>query len=281
MTHEKRPGPAQRLGRRRLMRFAGKNPDEPLGPEDWEAYYRLGTHRTSRVIKRGLRALPSDPRCRFCGAPFKGVGGRVVRPLGYAQSRKNPQLCAVCVELAPPGGTTTDLGVLFADIRGFTAWSEQARPAEVSALLRRFYAHAERTLFPEAIIDKLIGDEVMALYLPMLGPVGDLPALMLDHARRLLEAVAGGDDATDGIGVGVGLDFGEAYVGNIGDRDLFDFTAVGDVVNTAARLQGQAGAGEIVLSGRLAAMLDEVPGEPVDLVLKGKAEPVSAYRVIV
>lgn len=281
MTREGHPGLAGRLARRKLMRFAGKDPDEPLGPEDWEAYYRLGTHRTSRVIKRGLRTLPSDPRCRFCGAPFKGIGSHVVRHLGYTPSRKNPQLCAVCVELAPPGGTTTDLGVLFADIRGFTAWSEGARPAEVSALLRRFYAHAERTLFPDAIIDKLIGDEVMALYLPLLGADGDLPALMLDHARRLLEAVAGGDGTADGIGVGVGLDFGEAYVGNIGDRDLFDFTAVGDVVNTAARLQGQARAGEIVLSGRLAAMLDEVPGEPVELMLKGKSEPVPAYRVTV
>jgi adenylate cyclase len=269
------------VGRRRIKRLAGKDADEPLGPEDWEAYYELGTLRINRVIKRGLRALPSEPRCRFCGAPFKGVGGRIVRPLGYRPSRKNPQICAVCVELAPPGGTTTDLGVLFADIRGFTTWSEQARPAEVSALLRRFYAHAEQTLFPDAIIDKLIGDEVMALYLPLMGASDDLPAMMLEHARSLLAAVAGGEDATDRIGVGVGLDFGEAYVGNIGDRGLFDFTAVGDVVNTAARLQGQAAAGEIVLSARLAAMLDEPPGEPVDHMLKGKAEPVAAYRVTV
>ena len=116
-----------------------------------------------------LRALPSSPRCGICGAPFAGFGSRLVRPLGYRPSRKNPDLCATCVEASPPGGMTTEVGVLFADLRGFTRLSEQSDPEEVSALLRRFYACAERVLFPEAVIDKLIGDEVMALYLPMYG----------------------------------------------------------------------------------------------------------------
>ena len=138
-------------------------------------------------------------------------------------------------------------------------------------------------LFPGAIIDKLIGDEVMALYLPFIEAHnhGDSVAdVMVGHARGLLDAVGYGSGKGPFAELGIGLDFGEAYVGNIGDRNLFDFTAVGDVVNTASRLQGQAGAGEIVLSDRVAAGLSTPAGEPVELELKGKSEPQRAFRVV-
>jgi adenylate cyclase len=135
-------------------------------------------------------ALPGTPRCGMCGAPFAGAGSVVVRPLGYRPSRKNPHLCATCVEASPPGGAKMITGVMFADLRGFTERSEGVDPSEVSATLRRFYQAAEQVLFPKAIIDKLIGDEVMALYLPYLEAGGDaVPELMLDHARDLLDAV--------------------------------------------------------------------------------------------
>lgn len=75
---------------------------------------------------------------------------------------------------------------------------------------------------------------------------------MLDHARRLLDAVGYGSGFAPFAEVGIGLDVGEAFVGNIGQRALYDFTAVGDVVNTASRLQGAAGEGEIVFSQRVA-----------------------------
>ena len=87
-------------------------------------------------------------------------------PLGFRPSRKNPTVCSVCVEFSPPGGMTMHTGVLFADLRGFTARFAGADPQEAVALLRRFYRCAEDVLFPDALIDKVIGDEVMALYLP-------------------------------------------------------------------------------------------------------------------
>jgi adenylate cyclase len=173
-------------------------------------------------------------------------------------------------------------GILFADLRGFTTRSEGADPAETSALLRRFYRCAEDVLFPDAVIDKLIGDEVMALYLPDLTRRfgrDEVPRVMLDHAVGLLRAVGYGSVEGPFVEMGIGLDFGEAFVGNIGQRALYDFTAVGDVVNTASRLQGSAGAGEIMLSDRVAERLPERTGTRVELSLKGKSAPQVAYRV--
>jgi adenylate cyclase len=279
----------QRQALKGLVKQAHKHPDEPLSPADWDAYWRLGAQRGSRAMKGFLRALPSSPRCGFCGAPFSGFGARVAGPMGYRPSRKNPNLCAVCVEAAPPGGTTIEIGVLFADLRGFTSESELQTPQEVSAKLRRFYAHAEKVLFPEALIDKLIGDEVMALYVPPFilrtsEAVDDrgrrqVAKVMLAHTRQLLERAGYGSSGEPDFAVGIGLDFGEAFVGNIGDTAVHDFTAVGDVVNTAARLQSHAAGGEVLLSARLARLLPEPVGVPEMVVLKGKQEPVDVRRV--
>jgi adenylate cyclase len=271
----------QRMVLRRLRRAAHKDGGEPLAPEDWEAFFRMRLERSARLWNVFLRSLPASPRCGICGAPFAGAGSRLVRPLGYRPSRKNPTLCVTCIEASPPGGTTTEIGVLFADLRGFTRFSEQSDPEAVSVLLRRFYACAEEVLFPEAVIDKLIGDEVMALYLPMYGGMDDVARTMLRHSRELLRRVGYGTPGGPFVEVGIGLDFGEAFVGNVGKRTLYDFTAVGDVVNVAARLQGEAKGGEILASARLVEHLAWPPGERVEASLKGKAEPVVAYRTAV
>ena len=244
----RRPSLLQRRALRSLVKHAHKHPGESLTASDWEAYWTFGTQPANRAFKRALRALPSTPRCGYCGAPFAGFGGRLVRPLGYRPSRKNPNICSLCVELAPPGGTTMEIGVLFADLRGFTSDSESRAPAEVGADLRRFYAHAEKVLFPEALIDKLIGDEVMALYVPPIlvpdatemddGIRRHVAQVMLDHAHELLERVGNGSSQPAEFDVGIGLDFGEAFIGNLGDEAVHDFTAVGDVVNTAIASPG-------------------------------------------
>jgi adenylate cyclase len=279
----------QRQALKGLVKEARKQSGEPLTPADWEAYWRFAAQPNNRAFKRALRALPSTPRCGYCGAPFSGVGARLVRPLGYRPSRKNPNICSMCVELAPPGGTTAEIGVLFADLRGFTSDSESRTPAEVGAELRRFYAHAEKVFFPEALIDKLIGDEVMALYVPPFivpsaADVDDdvrrhIAGLMVEHARGLLERVGYGSSGDPEFNVGIGLDFSEAFIGNIGDNAVHDFTAVGDVVNTASRLQSHAAAGEVVLSARLARLLPESIGVPELLALKGKQQPFDVRRV--
>lgn len=268
---------AQRRALRRLRRLGHKRQGEPLESEDWAAYWQLmaGEMRGRRL----LAALPSNPRCGVCGAPFAGIGSRLLKPLGFKPSRKNPHICATCVELSPPGGMTMQIGVLFADLRGFTSRSEGEDPHQTVALLRRFYACAERVLFPDALIDKLIGDAVMALYVPEVTIRPDISQLMIDHARALLEELGYGSEEGPFAEAGIGLDFGEAFVGNIGDRSVYDFTAIGDVVNTASRLQATAAGGEVVYSARVAADLDEPEGTRETIELKGKAEALEVYRI--
>jgi adenylate cyclase len=238
-------------------------------PGDLAFFAQMESHRVRGWI-RLMRRLPSDPRCAICRTPFGGFGGRLVRPLGFAPSRKNPRLCSQCFEKVPVGSVEMDVGVLFADVRGYTALTEQRPADEVAALLNRFYAAAVDIVCRHAILDKFVGDQVMALYIPRLfGDDVDAREQMLADAREILAA------AGDWLDLGIGLDFGPGQVGNVGSGEVKDFTALGDVVNTAARLQGVAESGQIVASRRVA------PGDLPDAVaqsfaLKGKAEPVEA-----
>jgi adenylate cyclase len=273
---------SERGGRRMVARRAGKNPDEPLTEDDWGAVLEHCESRGLRAWTTILRRLPHSPRCRNCGAPFAGAGGRALRLLGFRPSRKNPTICGTCVEGMPPGGYRATVGVMFADLRGFTERAEGESPSEVAALLNRFYGCAEAVLLDHAFIDKLIGDEVMALYMERwlfdLDPE-TIRETMVADSTALLGAVGYGTNEGPFVDVGIGLDHGEAFVGNVGDRYVFDFTAIGDVVNTASRLQCEAASGEVVFTDRVAAGLPGRRGERVDLELKGKGEPQAAYRL--
>jgi adenylate cyclase len=240
---------------------------------DLEFFARMSRHMP-RMFVSVMRHLPSDPRCRLCRAPYGGIGGRVMRRFGYGPSRKNPTLCASCFEKAPLGGVEMEIGVFFADVRGFTSMAEEMDPTGVAGLLNRFYESASAILSRSAIIDKLVGDEVMALYIPQLFGAEGSADEMLRDARELLEAVPW-------LRLGVGLDIGDAYVGNVGSGEVKDFTALGDVVNTASRLQSSAEAGQIVMSERLVDRLSEPPGDArsATLELKGKQEPELVWLV--
>lgn len=243
-------------------------------PEDLQFFEMMDRH-LPRTFVWTMRHLPSDPRCRLCKAPYGGVGGRVMRRFGFGPSRKNPTLCNTCFERAPMGGVDMEIGVLFADVRGFTSLAETMAPKGVAELLNRFYAEASSILSRSAIVDKLVGDEVMALYLPQLFRGDGWEDDMLRDARDLLAAVGYGSAGEEPwLRLGVGLDVGRAFVGNVGSGEVKDFTAIGDVVNTTARLQSAAEAGQIVLSERLCGRLSEAPaGATTSLTLKGKREP--------
>src|SRR5919107_4248161 len=120
----------QRMALRQVRKAAGRGKGEPLSPEDWQVVWRLHETGMGGVLSGFFRALPSSPRCGVCGAPFAGIGKRIAGPMGYRPSRKNPTICATCVEFSPPGGMTQYTGLLFADLRGFTARFDGADPHE-------------------------------------------------------------------------------------------------------------------------------------------------------
>lgn len=232
-----------------------------------------------RALRLVMRAMPSGPRCHLCYSPFGGVGGRIVAVAGFARSRKNPNFCNSCFEKAPQGGLDMDIGVMFADMRGFTAMSETMTPGECATVVNRFYAAAADVLIAsDAVIDKMAGDEVMALFVPLFIS-GDHVRKMVAAAGRLLAAVGAREGEQPWCPLGIGLDAGHAFVGNVGAGEVKDFTAIGDVVNTAARLQAAALAGQIVMSAAVYEHVrDAYPrAAPVELVLRGKAKPVQAY----
>jgi adenylate cyclase len=92
---------------------------DPKVVDDYRRFVVEGVHGM-RLLRRAFRALPSSPRCKVCYSPFRGVGGRLVKPFGFTPYRKNPSICAVCCEHLPVGGVEADIAVLFADVRGST-----------------------------------------------------------------------------------------------------------------------------------------------------------------
>jgi adenylate cyclase len=205
-----------------------------------------------------------------------------MRPLGKRPAAKNPRLCADCLTKTPVGGAEIELSLLFADVRGSTTLAEGIRPADFMQLMNRFYVAATDVLVPaDALVDKFVGDEVMALFVPgFAGP---------DHARRairaaeaLLRATGHADPGGPWLPVGAGVHTGVAFVGAVGSAgSVTDITALGDAVNSAARLASAAAAGEILVSeasARAARLVGEELGRR-DLTLKGRSEPL-AVRVL-
>ena len=235
---------------------------------------------TYNNYRHWMHRLPSDPRCQVCYAPFEGVGGALVRRvLGIDRSKMNPRFCNNCERFVQKfhGGTEIELSLLFADVRGSTALAEQSSAREFSKVINRFYTSATDVLVrSNALIEKLIGDEVVGLYVPGLaGPAHARAAI--EAAQAILRATGHGDPAGSWIPIGVGVHTGTAYVGAVGSAEgVTDIAALGDAVNTTARLASQAGPGEVLVSEEaiLAAGIDANGLEVRHLQLKGRAEPV-------
>jgi adenylate cyclase len=183
------------------------------------------------------------------------------------------------------GGKRSEITALFVDIRGFTHFSEQLAPENLVSVLNRYLAvFAEAVLAQEGTIDKFMGDAVMAWF--------NAPIPQPDHTLRAVRAALGIRAAVQRLqnqlppeyrlSFGAGIHYGEAVLGLVGTEKRLEYTAIGDSVNTAKRIQENAGAWQILISASafhfVAGRVNVRPAEPV--VAKGKRQPVEVYEII-
>jgi len=205
--------------------------------------------------------------------------GRHVSPHVRDEIMDNPELIRL-------GGEQREISILFADIRGFTTMSEKLEPSQVVGILNQYLDGMTKVVFKySGTLDKFTGDGMMVFF--------NAPSLQDDHAQRAVRAAVemqeqarqtskARGDSEWAVEYGIGITTGEAVVGNIGSADRHDYTAIGDTVNLAARLEGQAGRGQILISERTCQQAQDIiearPLEPIKV--KGKEEPVVVYEVL-
>ena len=229
----------------------------------------LGVHPELMRLRRLFRHLPSDPRCKMCLSPQGGIGGPLVNLFGFGRYPRNPQLCNSCFRSAQkhPGGATIEITALFADIRGSTGLAERIGTTAYSTAVAEYVRIASEAIRgPGGIVDKLLGDGVMALFIPGFAGV-DHAAKAVEAARTILREVS--------LPVGIGVHTGPAWVGFVGGiQDVLDFTALGDAVNVASRLGSDAQAGEILMSAATGASagLTTTDMDARSLELRGRSE---------
>jgi len=195
-----------------------------------------------------------------------------MRLMGRSRWPANPKYCRSCFHQLSTYGAGAEIpcSLLFADVRGSTTLAEGMRPREFRDRMDRFFTAATQVLIEsDAMVDKYVGDEVMAVFIP--GIAGEA------HAARAIEAGRRLLQLTDhGLPIGAGVTSGIAFVGAVGSGEKVDMTAMGDNVNVAARLASAAGPGELLVTVEAAhaAGLSDGGLEHRSLALKGKSEPV-------
>ena len=186
------------------------------------------------------------------------------------------------------GGENRNIAVLFVDIRGFTPMSETLEPEQVVGILNEYLQLTTQAVFNNGgTLDKFIGDATMAIFnapfdledyiYKAVCTARDIAAGSAELEQKLMERFG------RSISFGIGINCGNAVVGNIGCEHRMDYTAIGDTVNTAARLESKAGPGEILVSEAVYEHLrGRVSMEYVEkMMLKGKKEGVNVYRVLI
>ncbi|HEU4570286.1 MAG TPA: adenylate/guanylate cyclase domain-containing protein [Gemmatimonadales bacterium] len=184
------------------------------------------------------------------------------------------------------GGEKRPVTVMFSDIRGFTSMSEKMSPDEIASMLSEYFEEMVDIIFEfGGTLDKFIGDAIMALWgAPIAHP--DDPDKAVQAAIAMQKALAELNqhwqrEGRPTLQIGIGLNHGEVFAGNIGSHRRLEYTVLGDAVNTASRLCSKAAGGEILISP---ALFDELSAKPqVDqlepMPMKGKAQPVPVLRV--
>jgi len=180
------------------------------------------------------------------------------------------------------GGEVVEVTILFADLQGFTPFSERSDPSEVVALLNAYFEAAVPAIYNEGgTVLQFVGDAIMAVF--------NAPTRQPDHALRAARSALALQAAVEAVPIAgdrprfrVGLNTGDVLVGNIGSEEIRNFAAIGDTTNVAARLQTLAQAGQVVIGRRtyeeLGSCAQVLPlGTPA---LKGKSDPVEVYQLV-
>ncbi|GAB4444157.1 MAG: hypothetical protein OHK0041_00070 [Anaerolineales bacterium] len=183
------------------------------------------------------------------------------------------------------GGKRTDITVLFADVRGFTSFSESQEPEKLVSILNRYLAAmADAVLSQEGTIDKFMGDAIMAWF--------NAPIPQPDHTLRAVKAALAIREAferlyqelppQEHLAFGAGIHYGDAVLGLIGTEKRLEYTAISDSVNTAKRLQENSAKNQIILSkvayDRVKEYVEVQPLAPV--AAKGKTQPLDVFEVL-
>ena len=221
------------------------------------------------------------PQCAICGTVLAGPLSHVFRAAGIKRSARNPNLCSRC-DTHIEEGRVVEVTVLFADLSSFTELTQELGAERTHEVVDAFLRAATDIITRHGgFIDKYIGDAVMALF--------NVPIKQPDHERRAvaaaLELQAGMGDLSGrfqlNLNAAAGIASGFARVGRLGSGESRDITAIGDVVNLAARLEGKTRPGEIIVSGEVYAKVagDSPRVEEERLSLKGFKEPLVAYRL--
>lgn len=236
-----------------------------------------GDPSASPGLSRLFKRLPAAPRCKACGVPFAGPYAPVLRALRWKPWELNQQLCKWCFDGIGKrrGGAEVPVSLLFADVRGSTSLAEQMTPGDFRSLLDRFFTMVFLAVDSHhGAIDHIVGDGVMAFWTPGFGG-DDHPDHAVAAGRSLVANMASDSSAGPGFPAGVGVHTGLAWVGVVGETGAHDFTVLGDIPNTVARLGSAGGGGELVMSDQIVeeASVETTGLERRLLDLKGKAEP--------
>ena len=206
----------------------------------------------SRGIQALFKRLPGHVRCRICHVPFDGTAARFVAVApGSRPSSFSMQLCRRCEVLArgDKTGADVEIAAVFADIRGSTQLANEMSSQAYRDLIDRFYTTATDVLVEEeAIIEKLVGDQVAAIFVP--GLAGEEYAQRaVGAAITMQEAFGAGSSEGAWVSVGIGVHTGIAFVGVVGTMGgMTELTVLGDVPNLTAGLAGAAASGEILIT---------------------------------
>lgn len=228
-----------------------------------------------------IKTPPLAPNCLVCGIPLVGLIAVFLRMRGIRRSSRNPNCCTQCGAHLEEG-RLVEMTVVFADLSSFTEMTGSLGATTTYSVVDEFLRMASTTLVSHgAFIDKYIGDAVMALF--------NVPIKRDDHAAAAVAASAKLQEVLPDVSArlgmplhaSIGIASGFARVGRLGSDDIKDYTAIGDVVNQAARLQAQAGPAEILVSQDVYRQIDSAyPNVPAEtLALKGFPQYTVAYRL--